>query len=341
MEAISAVSTSHRGNLREENIALRQTLGYSLESIESFPYMLPTTGQYISGTPIKDLLIIAIDVDKGRGYDVTDTCQSFHVGISILDTRCLVRNMTDLGPDKAITSYQFTNATTSICAHATKNFLFGKSSILQSFRLLPSRIFALTKTRNYILVAHGTTEDIKFLNALDPNIVSGASYIFDTVKVAQFPLQLEYRYSLEKLLLELGVRYARLHAAGNDAHFALKALLMLAVRDGRKASEPINSAEKEEEERLFRRIEDIVHAPCGIPSSWTIEKPPHLPPPVRKEVKKLGVKEKGRLKRQSKATRLLFRELPFADDSSLMHASDARDDCEDPDQILNIFEATS
>lgn len=84
-----------------------------------------------------------------------------------------------------------------------------------------------------------------------------------------------------------------------------------------------------------------MHAPCGIPTSWTVEKLPHAPPPVRKEAKKLGVKEEGRLKRQSKAIRLLFRNLPCADDSSLMHASDATGACEDPDQILDILEAPS
>jgi hypothetical protein len=43
------VSTSNRGILREENIALGQTLGYSLESVKSSPYVLPN----ISGTPIR------------------------------------------------------------------------------------------------------------------------------------------------------------------------------------------------------------------------------------------------------------------------------------------------
>jgi hypothetical protein len=61
--------------------------------------------------------------------------------------------------------------------------------------------------------------------------------------------------------VDLGVRYARLHVAGNDALFALKALLMLAVRDGRKTPEPKITVEKEEEERLFSHIR---YSACAV-----------------------------------------------------------------------------
>ncbi|KAK3371754.1 hypothetical protein B0T24DRAFT_630278 [Lasiosphaeria ovina] len=54
------------------------------------------------------------------------------------------------------------------------------------------------------------------------------------VKAAQHPLQLSYRCSLESLLERLDISFRNLHAAGNDAKFVLRALLMLAVRDAER-----------------------------------------------------------------------------------------------------------
>lgn len=289
--AASTDSKCHRGIFREENIALREILGYSLDTILTSPYMPPNIGDYIPGTLIKDVLFVAIDVDKGRSYGVTDISERFHVGISIFDTRCLTphdseENGLSTEPWNTINSYQYTNKSSRLCNYAAKRFLFGETECLDTLHLLPNRFSALIKNRVYILVAHGIYEDVKFLNGLDTSIVSRASYVLDTVKVAQFPLQLNYRYNLEKLLHELGLPYAKLHTAGNDAHFALKALLLLAVRDGRQTSSSASRTESGEE-RLFCRIEDIVHLPCGIPLPKTSAE---TSPPPRKE--KIGINAK-------------------------------------------------
>lgn len=66
------------------------------------------------------------------------------------------------------------------------------------------------------------------------NINISPLYTIDTVKAAQHPLQLSFRCSLEKILNELSIPFAALHVAGNDAHFVLRALLMLAVRDAQR-----------------------------------------------------------------------------------------------------------
>ncbi|KAJ4324359.1 hypothetical protein N0V84_003920 [Fusarium piperis] len=230
---MASVQQPHTGILREENIALRQILGYRLETIQTSPYSPPQIGQYLPGTFIKDVLLVSVDVDTGGGYEVISPGQSFHIGVSIFDTRCLVQKLDD--PRNAITSYQFINSDSRPCRWAAKNFLFGKTELM-TLHDLASRISLLTQDRDYVLVAHGAGEDVKVLNNIDPKIVGRASYVLDTVKAAQFPLQLSYRYSAEKLLDEFGIRYAKLHAAGNDAHFALKALLMIAVRDGQMAT---------------------------------------------------------------------------------------------------------
>jgi DNA polymerase III epsilon subunit-like protein len=48
--------------------------------------------------------------------------------------------------------------------------------------------------------------------------------------LARSPVSPRYTYSLEALLEELEIPFANLHSSGNDAHFILRALLMLAVR---------------------------------------------------------------------------------------------------------------
>lgn len=260
---MASIPGKHTGILREENIALRQILGYHHETHQSnSPYDLPEIGQYLSGTSMKDVLLICVDVDTGGGYEVISPEQSFHIGISILDTRCLIDQ-----PDNfngAIKSYQFINKDTRPCKWAAKSFLFGETELLK-LPNLAIRFSSFTHGRNYILTAYGINEDIKFFNHLNPDITDQACFVLDIVKAAQHPLQLYYRYSLEKLLKEFDIGYANLHAAGNDAHFALKALLMIAVRDDQMVSEASSAVT----EKLLRTLDAIAHAPIALPI-WTL-----------------------------------------------------------------------
>ncbi|KAM3547707.1 hypothetical protein ARSEF4850_009855 [Beauveria asiatica] len=315
---MSADSMGHLGILREENIALRQMMGYNTDALEAPPYKVPQIGQFIPGTSIEDVLVVAIDIDNPRcRLPLQD--QSYHIGLSILDTRCLASRIDDVS--KTIISYQFTNDNSKSCWTAKKRFLFGETETMLLANLAP-RLAELVKGRDYVLVGHGINEDIKFMNQLHPDIAENAAYLFDTVKVAQFPLKLYYRYSLEKLLDELGIKYANLHAAGNDAHFALKALLVVAVRDGLSEQHRETSGHREE---LFLALEIIAHAPVQLPV-WTDEPPPPKVPDQRK--KKMGVKAKGRLKRERRAIRRAFQNLPFA------YTTMASSDEEGPDHSL-------
>ncbi|KAK4082288.1 uncharacterized protein Triagg1_2100 [Trichoderma aggressivum f. europaeum] len=303
---MASVPGQHTGILREENIALRQILGYRLGTITSSPYRLCSIGQYLPGTRIKDILLVSVDVDTGGGYEAISEEQSFHIGISIFDTRSLTDRPQDLGD--AVKSYQFINNHSKPCRWAAKSFLFGESKLIELANLAAS-FFSLTQGRDYVLVAHGIETEIKFFNNLNPGIATGASYILDTVKAAQYPLQLYYRYSLENLLDELNIRYAKLHAAGNDAHFALKALLMIAVRDGQMASAPETTTPIHQD--LFRILDAIAHAPVAIPI-WT-EKPPAASQTLQTKPK-LGILAKRRLRAAAKAARKASQELPCDDE---------------------------
>ena len=50
-------------------------------------------------------------------------------------------------------------------------------------------------------------------------------------KAAEQPLQLRRRIGLRALLNTLQIPFQHLHAAGNDANFTLRALLLLGLRD--------------------------------------------------------------------------------------------------------------
>ncbi|KAM3450800.1 hypothetical protein NHJ6243_009734 [Beauveria neobassiana] len=92
---MSVDSMGHLGILREENIALRQIMGYNTDSLEASPYKIPQIGQFIPGTSIKDVLVVAIDIDNPRCcLPLQD--QSYHIGLSILDTRCLASRIDDV-----------------------------------------------------------------------------------------------------------------------------------------------------------------------------------------------------------------------------------------------------
>ncbi|KAF5003357.1 hypothetical protein FDECE_10087 [Fusarium decemcellulare] len=301
-------SPPHTGVLLEDNIVLRQILGYRLETVETSLYNLPQIGHCLPGTFIRDVLLVSIDVDA-KDYEAISADHDFRIGVSILDTRYLVQKLHD--PRDAITSYQFINRNSETCNNAAKNFLFRELNETELITLEPgeasqnpvrpapptfaSRISSLINGRDYVLLAHGTHAEVKFLNNIDPEIIHRASYFLDTAKAAQFPLRQSRCHKLCELLDKFGIRYALLHTAGNDAHFALKALLMIAVRDSQLVPETAAPGDED----LFRYLDAVAHAPCNLPV-WT-EAPPLA-------------KAKGRRRRERDANRLAFQELPFADE---------------------------
>ena len=309
---MASVLQPHTRILREENIALRQILGYRLETTQTSPYSPPRIGQYLPGTLFKDALLVSVDVDTRGGYEAISPEQSFHIGVSIFDTRCLVQKLDD--PRDAITSYQFINRDSRPCKWAAKSFLFGETELM-TLHDIASRISLLTKDRDYVLVAHGAGEDVKVLNDIGPKIVDRASYVLDTVKAAQFPLQLSYRYSVEKFFDELGIGYAKLHAAGNDAHFVLKTLLMIAAHDG----QVVQGTAQPGDEELFRYLEAVAHAPCDLPVRT--DTPPVTPTSPKPNIK-LGIKAKRRLRAERKVARRALEELPWADESTTQQTTD-------------------
>jgi hypothetical protein len=76
------------------------------------------------------------------------------------------------------------------------------------------------------MATQGTT-DMKVLQNLETDL--RPLHPIDTVKAVQIPLRLSQQIGLYHLLEVPNVAFAAFHAASNDAHFVLRALLMIAV----------------------------------------------------------------------------------------------------------------
>ncbi|KAL2023094.1 hypothetical protein VTK56DRAFT_3700 [Thermocarpiscus australiensis] len=129
-----------------------------------------------------------------------------------------------------IESHHFVVGSPKFSRRKSNKFLFGKFEAL-SLSDLRTKLEGMTLHRDIIVVGHGVWRELAVLRRV--NIDLRPRYIIDTTKAAQHPLQLSYRYSLENLLAELDIPFRDLHVSGNDAHFALRALLMVTVRDAR------------------------------------------------------------------------------------------------------------
>lgn len=228
----------HTGLLREEVLVLRDLLGYVDFTDETTTLEPPQVGVPLPNSRMKDLLLVGLDVDTFQGYEQLVPDQQLHIGISLLDTRELQASIQDADfPGGLIDSYQFTVGSSKYCQRASRKFMFGRSEALDICRIRP-RLQQLIGGRPFALVLHGSSSDMKMLRNLDVDPATlGCVYVFDTNKVAQWVLQLHYRLGLEKLLERLEIPFDDLHAAGNDAHFSLRALLMLACKDAERLRE--------------------------------------------------------------------------------------------------------
>ncbi|KAK0099942.1 hypothetical protein ONS95_013235 [Cadophora gregata] len=160
------------------------------------------------------------------------------IGISILDTRNLDAAAPFAQLSTLISSHNFR---TWKCKNAEdeKPFRFGRSVKLQSRwkgwlmkKVLEtgSPDMSVTEPRNVILVGHAIVDDLhnfatarkgKFRITDHPTIP-----IFDTQHLAHGDGDPR---SLLDILIETKVPFANLHNGGNDAHYTLKLLLLIAV----------------------------------------------------------------------------------------------------------------
>ncbi|KAF5691181.1 3-5 exonuclease superfamily [Fusarium denticulatum] len=209
---------------------IRMVFGYQLnprskkEIADRLPYRL-------RGSNMRDVRLICIDTDKARNTSRGPKgAKSFHMGVAILDTRDLrdvIQNGFKLdNPSDLIRTYQF-----AVQDRVPKvdRFCFGDTEAI-STEQLKRRFVEWQKGRDVIGVAYSLHGDLVLLKEFE--IFVDATCWIDLALAQYIPLQNAIAPSLAVVMNRLRIRYAgRLHEPGNDAHFAMRTLLGLAVLD--------------------------------------------------------------------------------------------------------------
>ncbi|KAK4205614.1 hypothetical protein QBC40DRAFT_344426 [Triangularia verruculosa] len=176
---------------------------------------------------LNDTVIIAIDFEGintiKSGF--TQKEGNSQVGLAILDTKDLRK----VPPEKLISTLNFAVGSSSYVTKASNKFIFGESITIQPSSMVQAIQSHIPQDRNVVLVGHAIENDLQALQALGFEFERPPSGILDTSGIANEVFGF-WAGSLGELLGVLGCPFNRLHVAGNDANFTLKALLLLAAK---------------------------------------------------------------------------------------------------------------
>lgn len=184
-------------------------------------------GHHYSRSPsLLDVVLIAIDFENintiKSGFSLKDNCQ---VGLAILDTREIYR----VSPSRLIVTHNMATGSPSYLMKASRKFIFGETITIRPSDMAGRIQSLIPPARNVAFVGHGILSDLQALQALDFPFPESLSAVLDTSKIANEVFSF-WAGSLGDLLLSLGCPFNRLHCAGNDANFTLRALLLLAAQ---------------------------------------------------------------------------------------------------------------
>lgn len=174
----------------------------------------------------RDMVFIAIDFEHLENIQ-SNPCQDldYQVGIAILDTRRLISN--DL--EDTIQTYNLVTGSPSYCAYTARRFLFGKTIQIDRADLISDLNMLIPRSnRQIVLVGHDIRHDLTVLRRLNFDLQTSISGILDTRRIASVVFAQD-NMSLVTLLTRLRCPWNKLHNAGNDANFSIRALLLLAI----------------------------------------------------------------------------------------------------------------
>jgi DNA polymerase III epsilon subunit-like protein len=241
--------------------------------------------QLLFSCPLEPIYV-AIDFER-TGFIINNFSprSDTQVGISILDTR-------DLDPPSQkkalkLATYNFVTGSDLYYAESAEKYLWGTSEKISPGSMLKTINKYVRQDRNIVLVGHGFGEDLASLCSLGFDFQASVISILDTANVAT-ELQMN-RSTLGRLLGELGCPRSstRLHNAGNDAHFTLRVLILLAIK-GYEEQTLDTSRVKEARVERVEALRAIAMAPLPIVK----------PKPKKKRIRKKDVAKTWSLKEQ-------------------------------------------
>lgn len=186
---------------------------------------LDSTGSERSTGP--GTVLVSIDFEKTgnlmAGFSQSDDSQ---VGIAILHIKDLFAPQLK---KKIITTYNLVTGSPPYIASASKKYLFGQSRILKPAGILQRIQKIIPRDRHIILVGHNVRVELAVLNRLGFDLSSLDAEIIDTASITNEVFG-GPGYSLREVLTSLNCPFNNLHSGGNDAHFTLRASLLLAAQ---------------------------------------------------------------------------------------------------------------
>lgn len=175
-----------------------------------------------------DGVLVSIDFEHLENLQQDESLNlDTQVGLALLDTRHLATSKSD----EIISTFNFASGSQQYCKKVSKKFLFGKSISIHQRDLLNSIQSLIPTSRHIILVGHAVINELQVLKKLKLDFLEVIA-ILDTQRIAHqvLPECSPCGHGLGDLLDEFGCPYDKLHCAGNDAHFTLRLLLLLAAK---------------------------------------------------------------------------------------------------------------
>ncbi|KAK6524544.1 hypothetical protein TWF281_011450 [Arthrobotrys megalospora] len=205
-------------------------------SIKALHTVLRLTDTSDVNPDLQDVVLIAVDTENTNKIIKNNSLENINsqIGFAVFDTRDLLtlKNIN-------IPTYNFATGTSQYHARVSYQYIFGNSVKLCKKILIRAII---PKSRRIIFVGHDVKQDLRALFSLDPEFWKSISDnivgVFDTQRIAHDIQQNslladgiyeEAGYSLYGLLKHFDCPFRNLHCAGNDAHFTLRLLLVLAI----------------------------------------------------------------------------------------------------------------
>ena len=207
---------------------------------------------------LSDIVLIALDFENTQAMKgactVETNCQA---GIAILDTK----NIKQRQLDKLLRTHLFVTGTRAYVTKASDRYWFGKTNSASLSKLVNCIRSLVPPERKVAFVGHGIMNDLLVLQALGFQFSDNHVAFMNTLHVANEVFGC-WAGPLRDLLRKLNCPHSRLHCAGNDANFTLKALLLLAAQklekeDGDKSMIDVlrRLGRRELPRRIFSQVE--------------------------------------------------------------------------------------
>ncbi|RMJ14048.1 hypothetical protein BHE90_014911 [Fusarium euwallaceae] len=217
----------------DEPAILAWLLGYSDQAQQPSGAPWPDLPKLVSkkaNATIRRVRFVSIDID-GLHQDKAGIRQ-FDFGVSVLDTVMIHRQLKRPLDPKINLATQLIKSSHYLVEDAEygvgrrTRFAFGSCRV-SSLTKLKQRLKKETKNHNVVLIMHGAATEVSVMKRLC--IELNPVFTIDTTTAVQ---HLFRKRNLRWLLKEYKIPHEtmRLHYAGNDAHYILRVLLMIAAR---------------------------------------------------------------------------------------------------------------